>query len=95
MQARQQQSAPEGADNGDLFRVRATADGGAAPDQATAADDDADGLDASWLPPAEPDLARWRQADAAEALRDRFVTGAAHILFLLAALVLAHAVSKH
>ena len=68
-------------EDGDLFRVRATADGGAAPDLARraagddAGDDAEDALDASCLAPAELDLARWQSEGAAEALRDRFVTG--------------------
>lgn len=67
-------------EDGDLFRVRATADGGAAPDLARRAaggnaEDAEDALDASCLAPAELDLARWQSEGAAEALRDRFVTG--------------------
>ena len=67
-------------EEGDLFRVRVGADDGAAPDlarqSAGVGDADAeDALDASCLAPAELDLARWRAEGAAEALRDRFVTG--------------------
>ncbi len=78
-------SAGDHDDGGDLFRVRASADG-AAPDQAAArGDNDVDADDAPDVSApalAAPDLARWRAGGAAEALRDRFVTGEQVLLLI-------------